>query len=329
MKIFRKNIVLIPADYNGVNNQKGILNVCFTDRQVECTIKCFNIIPTSEKLSVAIMIGDSVFKSNVTAKDLEKFTYIIPKSLKENSKVSCVIICLHSDKENYDTILWGSTETAKIFQNGTFLESILQTNKTKTQSNIDAVFENSNYRNEIKETNFYNSLDSENEEKEDNNESLKISDDEMEDKNLQEYIDKVFEKTEPVKSASFGEKMFGLEDETNNDANYEIFYNRVQEQVNSLLLNNPSFETLENVIESSKFCKVDTDDGYYVFGLIYDNENVKYLCYGVPAENNSSPPKELEGYCQWLPTDSENSSGFWISYQDAVTGKNVKMNYIT
>ena len=40
MKEFRKNIILLPADYNGVNNQKGILTADCNEKNIKCTIKC-------------------------------------------------------------------------------------------------------------------------------------------------------------------------------------------------------------------------------------------------------------------------------------------------
>ena len=67
-----------------------------------------------------------------------------------------------------------------------------------------------------------------------------------------------------------------------------------------------------------------------VFGVIYENSAPKYLCYGVPAQNGDNPPKELSQYYQWLPIDSEdeNSNGFFMMYQDAVTGKNISVEVI-
>ena len=70
------------------------------------------------------------------------------------------------------------------------------------------------------------------------------------------------------------------------------------------------------------------DDGdFYVFGLLYDdNENIKYVCYGVPAVFEENPPDELSGYPIWLPLDKDNAKGFgyWLTYQDASTGEPVK-----
>ena len=68
---------------------------------------------------------------------------------------------------------------------------------------------------------------------------------------------------------------------------------------------------------------------YYVVGLMYENGEIKYVCYGIPSIYGDEPPKELKGFAQWLPIDNTKSDGFgyWITYQDAETGENVKMEF--
>ena len=89
-------------------------------------------------------------------------------------------------------------------------------------------------------------------------------------------------------------------------------------------------ETLSKIIPDGKFCKVKTEDGYYVFGIIYENQMVKCLCYGVPQERYGIVPKELDGFSQWLPLSTENpdGKGYWITYQDAKTGENIQVEII-
>ena len=73
------------------------------------------------------------------------------------------------------------------------------------------------------------------------------------------------------------------------------------------------------------------EEGYYVFGVIYDESLPHYICYGIPCNNKGVPPKELEGFCQWLPLDISNQEGkgYWISYQDANSGENIKVEVIS
>ena len=46
--LFKKNIILIPADYDGVSNQKGVLSLEIAQDKVFGTIRCFNLKPTDE-----------------------------------------------------------------------------------------------------------------------------------------------------------------------------------------------------------------------------------------------------------------------------------------
>lgn len=108
-----------------------------------------------------------------------------------------------------------------------------------------------------------------------------------------------------------------------------IFIDKLKPQIDRLFENNPAEDHLQELIPSSKFVKVEyEDDGdFYVFGLLYDeNQNIKYVCYGIPAVFEQEPPKELSGYPIWLPLDKQNTQGFgyWLTYQDAVTGEPIK-----
>lgn len=105
------------------------------------------------------------------------------------------------------------------------------------------------------------------------------------------------------------------------------FYNLISDQLDELFNRYPREENLEALIDESKWCKIDSDiDGrYYVVGLIYVDEEIKYICYGVPGNYEIEPPSELKKYSQWLPTDPQKpyTVGYWVMYQDADTGENV------
>lgn len=107
------------------------------------------------------------------------------------------------------------------------------------------------------------------------------------------------------------------------------FFEKLKPQIDRLFEKNPIENNLQTLIPNSKWVKIDyEDDGdFYVFGLLYsENKNVKYVCYGVPAVFEEEPPKELSGYPIWLPLNKENEKGFgyWLTYQDAITGEPIK-----
>lgn len=108
-----------------------------------------------------------------------------------------------------------------------------------------------------------------------------------------------------------------------------VFYDEIKNQVESLFNENSPEEFLQSVIPDSKWVKVELDSGgdYYVFGLIYEEDELKYVCYGVPSVYTSTPPTQLSGFPVWFPVDRDNNEGFgyWLTYQDASTGESIKV----
>lgn len=106
------------------------------------------------------------------------------------------------------------------------------------------------------------------------------------------------------------------------------FFDEIKGQVDNLFEENEKEDFLESIIPNSKWVKVEYEESgdYYILGLIYENDELKYICYGVPGVYQKTPPKELSGYPVWLPLDNNHkeSFGYWISYQDAENGEPVR-----
>lgn len=106
------------------------------------------------------------------------------------------------------------------------------------------------------------------------------------------------------------------------------FYMKLKPQLDKMFETNPEEEYLSKIIPSSKWTKVEyaKNGDYYVLGIIYEDDKIAYLCYGVPGVYQAEPPKELSGYPVWLPLDSEKQEGFgyWLVYQNAETGESIK-----
>ncbi len=100
------------------------------------------------------------------------------------------------------------------------------------------------------------------------------------------------------------------------------FYLSVKPQLDELFVCYPEEENLCKTVPNSRWVQVDTEDGFYVVGLVKDIESVSYICYGVPAFKGSYPPDEIRDFCVWLEVSERD--GFWIIYQDALTGKCLK-----
>ena len=107
------------------------------------------------------------------------------------------------------------------------------------------------------------------------------------------------------------------------------YYEEVKAELNNLFISFPEETSLRNVVPDSKWVKINyTKDKYYVVGLVYQDGKEKYICYGVPAKFSTEPPKELKGFCSFVPVSVFNlkGDGFWMMFQDAFTGECVKMN---
>ena len=107
-------------------------------------------------------------------------------------------------------------------------------------------------------------------------------------------------------------------------ANSGDFFELISEQIDELFDKYPEEEKLSQIIPSSKWVKVDWENNgkYYVIGLIYEFDVLRYVCYGVPVANESDMPAEFENVGQWVPIDNW---GYYIMYQDAVTGDTIKI----
>lgn len=302
--VFKKNIILIPADYNGVSTQKGVLSLEMSNEKVEGNLRCYNLKPTDESYMVGVQVGDNAFKTKATAKELSSLKLSIKATLNNTTKISCVIVKLND--KSYDTLLWGSTETTRAMQEHILIQSLLE--KTEIL-NSQAV---------TKEQRKFEDIPSI------SNEQEEIFQDEL----LQNYIDKVVKDTEPnhVEAQSIAKEKFNA---TIQDSKRD-FYSRVEGQINNFFENNEPDLVLESIIPESKFCKVNLDGGYYVFGIIYEGGKEKCICYGIPCDYYDVPPKEIEGYSQWLPVNSDDyqGKGYWLTYQDAKTGENISVEVI-
>lgn len=101
------------------------------------------------------------------------------------------------------------------------------------------------------------------------------------------------------------------------------FYCSIKSHLDEMLTCYPRENTLTELIDESEWVKVERDDGYYAVGLIKNNNEPEYLCYGVPGKECDTPPDHLKSYCAFIPT-SDNGDGYWTVFQDAKTGIAIK-----
>lgn len=102
------------------------------------------------------------------------------------------------------------------------------------------------------------------------------------------------------------------------------YFERSRAQIEKVIEGGERFVELERLIPGSRFVKVNYDGKrFYIVGVI----GCDYICYGVPAAYSSQPPEPLTGYARWLPLSLPHRiDGFWMMYQDGVTGETLRNN---
>lgn len=105
------------------------------------------------------------------------------------------------------------------------------------------------------------------------------------------------------------------------------FYEKMRAEIEGLFSAYPPAEELCAAIDQSKWVKISYgDDSFYVFGVIFSEGVPKYICYGIPARDDSSPPASMQGLASFLGVKTQHGSGFWVMYQDADTGASVQIS---
>lgn len=153
-----------------------------------------------------------------------------------------------------------------------------------------------------------------------------LDDDELRFKNELPYSERE-EETEKI--ATDGN---GADDEANGSSGNAYseknpYFFTVERELEEIFEKFPEEKALKKIFAQSRFAKVFySETKYYVVGLVKENGKEKYVCYGVPAVYSKEPPKELKGFCSFIPLSvfSLTGDGYWMMFQDAVTGECVK-----
>lgn len=104
------------------------------------------------------------------------------------------------------------------------------------------------------------------------------------------------------------------------------FYEKIWHKLEEMFDIYQHDSVLEDLVYDSAWIRIPyEDDGYYVVGVISDDGKPVFICYGIPQDKMTRPDKEIEDSCEWLPIDKTNVSGrgYWLVYQDAMTGENI------
>lgn len=117
------------------------------------------------------------------------------------------------------------------------------------------------------------------------------------------------------------------EDAAGGLARGNFFFDAMKDEIEKVLSSYPEESPLMKTVENSRWVRITYGEGkYYVFGVIYTDQSPAYICYGVPTEDSSRPPESLSGLASFIPSSPDSDeSGYWVMYQDAITGASVKI----
>lgn len=305
----KKSIVL-----NGVENksQRAVLTLECDGELTLGRVRLYNFgVEPRGIISLGINDGKNIIKAGLTHSSGMLFTFKSELS-KLPEKFTCAIINFVNGEPK--PILYGSSmgyvEKEKVFD-----QAIKSLSNTKNIEEVENVLDEYG-------------IDYTDEEKQDIEKAIENSLNEADD--LQKEIcDKKCENCEYKKYYLSHLRSMQVEEEDKEETIEENkFYKEMKQQIDSLFENNPNEDYLQQLLPNSKWVKVNIDENgdYYVLGLIYEEEKLKYICYGVPGVYQKNPPKELSGYPVWFPLDEHKPEGFgyWLSYQDSNSGESVK-----
>jgi len=295
--IYKKSVVLSSVS-NG--KEKGVLTLEYDGGDVLGTVKLYNFSKEPEGiLSVGILNDGQVLKAGLALNTKGSYSFKLDGA-KELSNFSCALV--NFVKGEVTPLLHGSTTGCPTSE--------------ERLANSLSVFDGDATIDSVKKT-----LDE--------NEIYLEEQDEIEEQIENEF----FACNNKCSECKYRDAFFKLEDsfEQEEEEEQDTFFDGIKEQISSLFDKYPEEEILKQIIPDSKWVKVNYEEKneYYVVGLLYENNEIKYVCYGIPSVFTQEPPIDLKGFAQWLPIDStkEQGFGYWITYQDASTGENVKLNF--
>ena len=132
MYIYKKNIILVPADYDGVSMAKGILSLdSYADKTI-CHLRTYNL-GSFKNITLGVSINKKLNKIKLNDSKTNCNTFEIKSVLGNTDNVSVVL--LNITDNSYQIILWGSTELNSTWRST--LEFMLEDEfKTHTENQV-------------------------------------------------------------------------------------------------------------------------------------------------------------------------------------------------
>lgn len=324
-----KTIILSSENQNG----RGILTIFEEDELLKCKIRTYNISGINRFCKLGIYHKNEVFSANLLEKN--------------GVYLSSLVGDFDIDKDFYTAIVDTSDNNKVILSGGTYA-GFYYSNQSSVFSKIEKENPTTNLINEeeFEIINTYNNAGDTcvREEKIDQE---KLCDENSERCKNCKYKEFFYNSNHqnPNPTANNQEKINSSPIKSNNINQAELNQDEKEAKIEPNLAkksnvlsaivpqfkyvfeNYDSDETLNKLIPNGKFVKINENKEQYSIGAIYENEEMKYICYAVLKNYNSNPPEELGKHYQWLPLDNEDplSEGYFIVFQDASDLKIVEL----
>lgn len=98
------------------------------------------------------------------------------------------------------------------------------------------------------------------------------------------------------------------------------YYESVKKEISRVFVQFPPYFPLIRKYPESFFVRIDfpSSDKYFVLGVLQSKGQIRYICYGLPAEKEDIADKDF--------VYIDSSPAFWMLFQDASTGQISSLN---
>lgn len=305
MKNFKKNIILSACDEE-LRELKGVLTIEKSEIKTSAILRIYNLKQIKHNYILGIMIDGKPMRKIALGTEVVFCRLDLDCEINFNSKIIVVVV----SNENLKTrgLVWGTTDGLNLKQ-----KPLDYFNTYEIPEKIDKIIDDEIEKAELDKI-------------ETTNEPCKCANLEKckdcEYKNFF-YAKKSEEKPMVVEQITI-DNLEIKEEEKGEKKPQKSFYQLIEKQISKLFSIYSPMPELTKLIDNSRWVKIPQGNGnYYCIGLIYDNEEVKYISYAVSGDFSETPPEELGTEAQWLPVNVlfPKESGYWLMFQDALTGQ--------
>lgn len=276
-----KTKTIIISSPEGNSNSRGIVSIYIEDDLLKCRMRTYSMPKLSSAIKFAVYHHEEVFSANIIERNGVYETSLVGQFNIDHDFYCAIIDTANNNKP----ILAGGTYSGFFF-------------------NDTSVFNKDNIEEDI------------------STESIDDCDESCDKCANCKYKEYFYASNKPINTQNIEE----IDTPTHDHEKEEIKEENTPNILSSII---PQFDyifehydaniELNNLIPNSKFVQVKEGSDNYSIGALYDESNLKIICYAVRSRYNTPAPMEIGDHYQWVPLDREDplSDGYYIVFQDA------------